>query len=267
MSEKLKVFISHIHEDAPFGLKLKEFFERNYRDDFDVFISSDKKQIPWGEEWANEIRNALDECKMMFVVCSPVSITRPWIFFETGSAWVKRIPMIPICINNTKKEELPMMLQIFQATEFSLDFAKDLTDQVSKKLSRTAPLDLNFDFIYTGFLEVLKTIKYSGGIKQGEKPIESYQMNDIERQILVFLSKFSRGVESLPYEQWILDELTSDELPEQKVKYYFHQLLNKNFITGKHWQESVRNSLMTKTHFVYDLTDKGREWLIKNELL
>jgi hypothetical protein len=67
-----------------------------------------------GEEWLKSIESALKECSILVVLCSPTSISRPWINFEAGAAWMRAIPLLPICHDGLTPGDLPMPLSLRQ---------------------------------------------------------------------------------------------------------------------------------------------------------
>lgn len=46
----------------------------------------------------------------MLILCSPTSIRRPWINFEAGAAWMRKIPLIPMCHAGLTPSDLPAPL-------------------------------------------------------------------------------------------------------------------------------------------------------------
>ncbi len=117
----LKLFISHINEEAPLALKLKEWIETTFLGKCEVFVSSDADDVPAGTKWFDEIERALDGAAALIVLCSPSSLTRPWINFETGCGWMKRIPIIPLCHSGQEKSALPQPIARFQALDISAE--------------------------------------------------------------------------------------------------------------------------------------------------
>ncbi|HYR02507.1 MAG TPA: toll/interleukin-1 receptor domain-containing protein, partial [Syntrophobacteria bacterium] len=85
----MRVFISHISEEAPLAHVLKDWIESSFAGQCDVFVSSDKDDIPAGSKWLEEIESALGSASALIVLCSPSSLSRPWISFETGCGWIK----------------------------------------------------------------------------------------------------------------------------------------------------------------------------------
>ena len=57
----MRVFISHIAEEAPLALTLKNLIESTFSGQLDVFASSDSEDIPPGARWLQRITDALAE--------------------------------------------------------------------------------------------------------------------------------------------------------------------------------------------------------------
>ena len=95
-------------------------------------MSSDKRDLRPGDRWLEEIDAVLSDAGVMLVLCSPYSLTRPWIHFETGCAWIRRVPVIPICHSGLTKGQLAPPLSSFQAlTLEETDFSKQLLQAVA----------------------------------------------------------------------------------------------------------------------------------------
>jgi hypothetical protein len=140
--DSMKVFISHISEEAPLAHVLKEWMEGSFPGLIEVFVSSDIHDLPGGRKWLDEIDTALQDAQLFLVLCSPHSLPRPWINFETGCAWIKRIPILPLCHSGQAKGNLPPPISEFQALEvedpsFIGDFLSSLAEHLSiSKLPR-----------------------------------------------------------------------------------------------------------------------------------
>jgi hypothetical protein len=114
-----RVFISHIAEEATIAARLKGALERDFLDLVDVFVSSDGESIEAGEMWLTSIEAALAESSMLLILCSRQSVMRPWINFEAGAAWMRRIPLVPICHAGLLPNELPAPLSLRQGLVLS----------------------------------------------------------------------------------------------------------------------------------------------------
>ena len=88
MSQKPLIFISHITEESELAKMLAAFIKKTYLNMFDVFVSSDGENISSGDRWLESIDNALGSCVIQVSLCSPYSVTRPWINFEAGASWI-----------------------------------------------------------------------------------------------------------------------------------------------------------------------------------
>src|SRR5687768_10966759 len=105
-----RAFISHISEESLVASKLKAALTRDFLQMLDVFVSSDGESISAGDEWLKSIDEALQESAVMLILCSPSSIRRPWINFEAGAAWMRKIPLIPLCHAGLTPGDLPAPL-------------------------------------------------------------------------------------------------------------------------------------------------------------
>ena len=97
------VFISHISEEALLAEELKDIVESTFLGQYSVFVSSDSESIRPGDNWLEKINSSIEDAKLMLILCSKMSVGRPWINFEAGCGWVKRIPIIPICHSGLTK--------------------------------------------------------------------------------------------------------------------------------------------------------------------
>lgn len=112
--DKPTIFISHISEEKEISIALKEFIEKKFLRTVDVFVSSHEESIKLGDDWLNNIKKSMKVCKLTIVICSPLSISKPWINFEAGAGWVKDIPVIPFCHSGLTPSKLPVPINSFQ---------------------------------------------------------------------------------------------------------------------------------------------------------
>jgi hypothetical protein len=130
------VFVSHITEEAHLAHKIKQHLEAAI-DGARVFVSAE--DIRLGEDWRRSLREALDDTKALVVLCSPRSIKRPWINFESGSGWLRGVRVIPVCHSGLRKADLPDPLRAFQVLELVDDRdCQRLVEGVGAALKRKA---------------------------------------------------------------------------------------------------------------------------------
>jgi hypothetical protein len=109
-----QAFVSHISEEATLAGRLKTALMRDFLGFLEVFVSSDAESIAAGEDWLRSIEKALEKSAVLIILCSPSSIKRPWINFEAGAAWMRHIPLVPLCHAGLTPNDLPMPLSLRQ---------------------------------------------------------------------------------------------------------------------------------------------------------
>jgi hypothetical protein len=142
----MKVFISHIHEESGVAKVLKDWVESTFAGQIQVFVSSDIKDIPAGSRWLSEIDSALGSTTLFLMLCSPASLSRSWVSFEAGCAWIKKVPLIPLCHSGIRKSELPSPISTFQAIELESDkFIDDFLESIKihSKIAKLPRIDRN----------------------------------------------------------------------------------------------------------------------------
>ncbi len=115
--QKSLVFISHIGAEAAIATEFKALVERHFLGLIEVFVSSDGTSIQMGQRWLDDISKALERCSVEIVICSSISVQRPWINFEAGAGWVRGIPVIPLCHSGLEPSKLPVPLNLLQAAK------------------------------------------------------------------------------------------------------------------------------------------------------
>lgn len=73
------------------------------------------------------------------VLCSPESVRRPWINFETGAACLKGIPVIPIVHSGLSARQLGPPLSEFESVGSDLEGLQKLYRRIASFLSSTVP--------------------------------------------------------------------------------------------------------------------------------
>lgn len=108
------VFISHTSEEATVAQSFQDLVGDKFLGLFDVFVSSDGQSIRMGQHWLDSVSRALQACVLEVIVASPMSVVRPWVNFEAGAAWVRGIPIIPLCHSGMTPSKLPVPLNLLQ---------------------------------------------------------------------------------------------------------------------------------------------------------
>ena len=108
MENVASIFISHISEEQALAAILKKHLKADFGESVTVFVSSDLESITAGDEWLKSIEKALATASFELILSSRVSITRPWVNFEVGAAWLKHIPIVPVCHSGLQVSDLPV---------------------------------------------------------------------------------------------------------------------------------------------------------------
>jgi len=114
MVQAAPIFISHISEERVLASFLQARIQRNFLKAVNVFVSSDGTSILAGADWLQSLRIALDQSALVIVLCSTASIKQPWVNFEAGAAWLKKLPIVPLCHSGLEPGQLPMPLSLLQ---------------------------------------------------------------------------------------------------------------------------------------------------------
>lgn len=153
---KKQIFISHINEEAQLAVDLKKWIEESFSSQCDVFVSSHPKDLPAGTKWLEEISKALEKASILIVLCSASSITRPWINFEAGCSWNRKIPIVPVCHSGQQRNDLPPPLSSFQALELEDgEFSDHLIHALGAHLAIKPKSDIDYQHINS---ELVKTV-------------------------------------------------------------------------------------------------------------
>ncbi len=86
-SKELLIFISFASQERALAVHLQEIIETAFKElevQVKVFVSD--TTITAGELWENEIKKNIKDTKLVFILCSPLSVQRQWVNFECGAS-------------------------------------------------------------------------------------------------------------------------------------------------------------------------------------
>jgi hypothetical protein len=115
MTDKPKIFVSHIHEEGPLAAVIKTEIEDAFGERVAVFVSSNPGDNPGGGNWLERIAGELrdEQTCMLIALVSPTSISEPWISLELGAAWILNRAVFPLCHSGQEIGKLPRPLGDF----------------------------------------------------------------------------------------------------------------------------------------------------------
>lgn len=111
------VFISFIHEEGETAAAVQTFVNQMLGGQAKAFLSSDKFQVYAGENWLDRILEELEAAKVVLLILSEKSVTRPWVNFEAGAGWFTKKKIIPLCIKELNKDNLPKPYSSLQSID------------------------------------------------------------------------------------------------------------------------------------------------------
>ena len=127
--KKPAIFLSHATSDGEFANAVKQEMEKVFADGVNVFCTSSPGAISVGSDWLETIEGKLGTAQAIIAIVTPVSIEKPWLWFELGATWLKgragNCLIYPLCAPEINLSELPSPLDRLQA--LSMGKAPDLT--------------------------------------------------------------------------------------------------------------------------------------------
>jgi len=122
------LFISHATSDGEFANAVKQEVEKVFANGISVFCTSSPGAISVGCDWLSNIEEKLGVASAVIAIVTPVSIERPWLWFEIGATWSKGraggCRIYPLCAPEIQLSQLPSPLDRLQA--LSMGKAPDL---------------------------------------------------------------------------------------------------------------------------------------------
>jgi len=265
--EKPVIFISHTATDQPIADILKAEIDRVFANGVDVFASSVSGTIKPGADWLNEVKDNLEKAKVVAVLITPVSVNRPWIWFEVGASWFRMLEgsrrIYPLCSPEIDFQDLPQPLNRLQALSLGKaqdvkSFFQTLTEEfgfgnmkgfkgstITKRIPKYSKLkidqkDLISGSIYSGPYEgysddELEEVIDENYLYKGYSHWEDYAIRYGKRDSSIFLGK-------LVHYHMLDNELklppgTSKRLIKDVAKRY-------GLIPDKEWDNSIRFKML-----------------------
>ena len=175
------VFVSHIHEEEKIAKVLKDWIESTFAGKIKVFVSSDSRDIRGGDKWFSKIDTALHSSSMFLVLCSPSSLSRPWINFETGCAWIKEVKVIPLCHSNANCETLPQPLSQFQGFNLESEmFVDDLLSCLQEQAKIPQLPRIKKDVMQKELDDAIKSVKMKSQSIQKTKAKRRNKISEVD---------------------------------------------------------------------------------------
>jgi hypothetical protein len=104
-NNRSKIFISHASVDVG----IAEYLETTLRQimpQVEVFRTTRVGQIPSGTEWLSRIMSELKTADKYLVLLTPWGMSRPWVSFETGAAWMSNRTLVTVFAGEMSKAKV-----------------------------------------------------------------------------------------------------------------------------------------------------------------
>jgi hypothetical protein len=168
---KPQIFISHISDEDVIAACLKKHLAAHFPSSVAIYVSSDGVSVEAGRDWLVTLTKALEHAVIEIVLCSEESVSRPWVNFEAGAGWIRRIPLIPVCHSGMTPPSLPLPLRVlYGVVGGTPDGLAGLYQAIAKTLGLATP-KADFAAIAAEIrdLEVKLRLKKAGAVRI-EKP-------------------------------------------------------------------------------------------------
>jgi hypothetical protein len=195
----IRLFVSHISEEAPVAKLLRESMSKDFIGLVEFFTSSDIGSINAGENWLVAVQKAIEDADGVIVLCSHASVHRPWVQFELGAAWMRQIPIYPVCHSGLSVADLPIPLSLRQGIELG-------TEAGMKRLYHAVASILKLPQVPEP-RDIAEFLKKLAQVETVADEVEQY-----ERHIDIILRREDCGSDSIPDDACVESNEVSLEL-------------------------------------------------------
>jgi hypothetical protein len=130
-----RIFLSHAAADTKLAQFVQDELTRS-GNGVKVFVASRVGDIRADEDWLPAIQRELQAADAYCVLLTPISNGRPWVWFETGAAWMSGEKWVIARAGGLVPESVPLPLSIRQT--YSLDDAEG-----AREIFRALDLELS----------------------------------------------------------------------------------------------------------------------------
>lgn len=111
--DRFKIFISHASVDVGIAEYVETIIKANMPD-VNVFRTTRIGQIPSGTEWFSRILSELKTADKYVILLTPWAMSRPWVSFETGAAWMSGRTCVAVVAGGMSKGDVVEPLKYLQ---------------------------------------------------------------------------------------------------------------------------------------------------------
>lgn len=258
------IFVSHIHEEAELGSVIKNQLEDAFSGRIEVFVSSDPRDNPGGEEWQDKIRTELKhpQSRMLVSVLSPAAINKSWISIEAGAAWILDRRVFPLCHSGLTPSQLPRPLQDFGGADLA---TPDSATRLIMATEQATGLQIPRGWPREAFLKMMRNAIQQSAL--GAAPVgaigtvaPAVDRPDAQITILQFLAHVAnQGVAG--FDEGVPEDLIVRETGVKPAVFRYHidELCHRGRLVIADYSSIAPT--------MYRLGANGSKWLIDNNLM
>jgi hypothetical protein len=127
---KTDVFISYAHDDQDFARKLSDELNRK---NFSVWL--DREAIEPGENWQNDLQQALDSSEWFVFLLSSTSLSKPNVALELGYAISRakesNAKLVPVLLDDARLSGTLQRLQVLDARHLEPEVLAERIEDVA----------------------------------------------------------------------------------------------------------------------------------------
>lgn len=137
----MQVFLAHYSGESSVAEDIADHLTSTFsEEDLGVFLSSNWESVSPGVRWQDKVITSLEESKALLALMSVDSLGRPWLNFEIGVAWAKRMPILLLCHRGLTPGALPSPYNTIQAVDLNNKNHEDQLDEIAKALAMAIDL-------------------------------------------------------------------------------------------------------------------------------
>lgn len=151
--KKPTLFISHATSDGEFANAVKQEIEKVFANGVSVFCTSSPGAISVGVDWLSDIEQKLGVAQAVIAIVTPVSIERPWLWFELSNlpSPLDRLQALSMGKAADLKLLFDALISQFGFGKISSFRASNITSRIPKyKDVNVVEADLNEKIFYSG---------------------------------------------------------------------------------------------------------------------
>lgn len=116
----MQIFMSYFNDEESDAEDIANHLRTTFeKEDVHVFMASSFSSIAPGDQWEEKLIDTLEEADALVVLMSVDALSRPWINFEIGVAWARKMRIFFFCHKGMTPAALPRPYSSLQAIDLN----------------------------------------------------------------------------------------------------------------------------------------------------